>query len=386
VPTEGPRPRSKRPARAFAVARCSDRSDREAWLHNPTGRRWPGRAFAVAQRAGRAFARAGRAGRAGRAFAVAGLAVLALGAASSAGLGAPKARCAIPGPRLAGIAAVDERLYVVSAGPRVTISIVDSSCRLTRVATLAVPAPAGLSDVTVAADGALWLGDLDRGPRSAVAVHRWAGGRATQRYELRYPDGPHWAETLLMSYAGELIVVTTDGGVYLAPSPMRTVGVLRKVAALDLRALRASDGAASGAIASAGAASASQQLTGGAVAPDGTHFALRTGTAAYEWETPDGDIVGALRDSPPHRVRLPVGGGITYAGDGRRLLALGAAAPATLHELAIVRAPADRPADARRLPVLAGAAAVLLLGSGVLVLGRQRRRAARTVTTYQSFG
>jgi hypothetical protein len=197
---------------------------------------------------------------------------------------------------------------------------------------------------------------------------------------LRYPDRPHQAEALLLSYAGQLVVVTSAAGgrseVYVAPSPLRPASVLAKVADLDLHALRAPGDVAP----------ASLQVTGGAVAPAGTHFALRTGTAAYEWETPDGDIVRALRAGAPRSVRLPAGTGLTYAGDGRRLLTVGAAAPTPLYEVAIVREPAVRPTEVNRLPMLAGTGAILLLGAGVVVLGRQRRRAARTVTTYQSFG
>ncbi len=258
----------------------------------------------------------------------------------------------------------------MTSGVPVTVSTLDGACRIKVVTTLTGPGlpvrPAdgekprgrsGIADVAVAPDGALLLGDLAGPPRSVVAVYRWQGGRAAQRFVLRYPDGSHEAEALLLSYSGQVVVVTTAGGVYVTPYPLRAESVLAKAADLDL------------------------PVTGGAVAPAGTHFAIRTGTAAYEWETPDGDIVAALRTGTRRTVKLPAGGGLTYASDGRRLLAMGSA---TLHEVPIVRTQAERPAESSWLPVGLGAGAVVLLGAGVAVLSRQRRRAARTVTTYQS--
>lgn len=93
-------------------------------------------------------------------------------------------------------------------------------------------------------DGRSWLyvgdiGDNDR-VRSEVRVHRVAEPTAlydrtlpATTYRLRYPDGRHDAEALLVHpQTRRVYVVTKDGaGVYVAPDVLRTdtVNVLRRV-------------------------------------------------------------------------------------------------------------------------------------------------------------
>lgn len=320
------------------------------------------------------------------------VAATAADAAPRTSYGAPALRCTVGAPGLGtvgGIVAARDRLYLVTTAGSVTISTVDGSCRPTRITALTAPGlpspglerapPSGIADVAMAADGALWLADV-AGSRSTVALYQWNGGRGAQRYVLRYPDGAHRAEALLLSYAGEVVVVTSAGdgrsAVYAARLPLRPDSALSKVADLAVPEIRAPGDTARGSL----------LVTGGAVAPDGTHFALRTGTAGYEWDTPDGDVVRALRTGTPRVVAMPAGAGITYAGDARRFLTIGASVPAAVHEVAIVRSPAASSAAPTSLPVLGGLAAALMLGVGVVVLGRQRRRTAAKVTTYQSVG
>ncbi len=321
---------------------------------------------------------------------------------------APNVRCRLTDPKLgaiSGLAAAAGRLYLVTDNGSVTVSTLDAGCRLARIGTLAgpgLPRPkpsptgfgrvdqrqpprTGMADVAVGTDGSLWFADVGGASRPAVSLYRWAGSGAAERFVLRYPDGPRAAETLLLSYSGDAVIVTraVDGrsAIYLATLPLEPETVLVRAAELDVRAIRAP----------ADTTPASLLVTGGAVAPDGTHFALRTGTALYEWDTPDGDLVRALRAGSPRVVSLRTasGGGVTYAEDGRRLLAVGSVLPADLREVALTRAPAGSDGDGEgssRLPVLGGAFVVLLLGAGILLLGRERRRAAITVTTYQSGG
>jgi len=322
-------------------------------------------------------------------------------------------RCRLDAPALgaiSGLAAAGGRLYLITDNGSVTISTLDGSCRLARLGPLAgaglpIPSPSrppsqgrsgpaadrppgrtGIADVAVGTDGALWLADVGGPARPAVSLYRWPGtGSVAGQFVLRYPDGPRQAEALLLSYAGDAVIVTRApngrSAIYAARLPLGARTTLTRVGELDIGAIRAPGDTAP----------ASLLVTGGATAPDGTHFALRTGTALYEWDTPDGDLVRALRGGKPRTVALgtTAGGGVAYAEDSRRLLTVGSTVPAELREMAVTRAPAGADGDdggSAGLPVLGGAVAVLLLGAGVAVLGRQRRRAATPVTTYQSVG
>jgi hypothetical protein len=165
--------------------------------------------------------------------------------------------------------------------------------------------------------------------------------------------------------------------VYAAPRPLLTTGDLTKVADLKLAALRPAG--------QTGAASL--LVTGGAVAPDGVHVALRTYTAAYEWDAPDGDLVRALRGRP-RVVALhdKAGEAIVYSPGGRSLLTAGEGVPGALSEVPIVRVTLPPTGSAPILdPVtLAGSFATIVLCALVFALGRERRRWASRATTYQA--
>jgi len=64
-------------------------------------------------------------------------------------------------------------------------------------------------------------------------------------------------------------------------------------------------------------------VTGGAVAADGAHIALRTYTDAYVWALSGSDVAAALQDDPLAVVALPdapQGEAISFAADFRSLL------------------------------------------------------------------
>jgi hypothetical protein len=342
----------------------------------------------------------------------------------------PAQQCRIGDRRLAqlsGLATVGERTYAVSESGPVAVSVVERDCRVGPTVTLRVPPPADpaarppaaarpagqpepfpplpdtpqppepkptdVEDLAAAPDGALWLADTggDTATRRAVSLYRWPGrGAAVQRFDLRYPDGPHDAEALLITLAGQAVVVTKAAngrsGVYAARLPLPPAATMAKVADLDVSRLRTPGDTAPGSL----------EITGGAVSPDGVHFALRTHTAAYEWDAPDGDVVRALRHGPPRPVPLARSGrgeAVGYAQDGRGLVTAGGQPPVTVHAIAVTRAPlAAGAGPAGTEPAgsgvagqaLAGAGAAALLGAAVALLGRQRRRSAARVTTYQS--
>jgi hypothetical protein len=117
-------------------------------------------------------------------------------------------------------------------------------------------------------------------------------------------------------------------GVYLAKLPLKPTTELTHVATIDVDAFHRDDYADSVAI------------TGGAVAPGGNHFVLRTYTTAYEWDAPDGDVVAALRSRAPRIVPLAPtrqGEAITYAADGRGLRTTSERLPAPVHLVVIDR-------------------------------------------------
>ena len=164
--------------------------------------------------------------------------------------------------------------------------------------------------------GDLYLGDIGDNDerRPSIDVYRVAephvpadGTTArAARLRLRYPDGPHNAETLLVDpNSGGLTIVTKqlDGrsGVYVAParSPTATT-TLRLAARLRLGA---------GAL-----------VTGGDVSADGSVIAIRTYDSVFAWRRRSGiSLAAALRGRPcvsPTRLRDGQGEALALTRDG----------------------------------------------------------------------
>jgi hypothetical protein len=154
--------------------------------------------------------------------------------------------------------------------------------------------------------GMLYIADIgDNGrQRDGIVVYRVpepAAGQTTsapaQALRLRYPDGAHDAETLLVDpRSGTLAIVTKsfdgDSGVYVAAHPSATaVTTLRLAARLRLGL---------GGLATAGDVSA-----------DGRVIAVRTYSGFVAWERRRGDsLARALR-------RTPCAGRVSLAGEGQ---------------------------------------------------------------------
>jgi hypothetical protein len=203
-------------------------------------------------------------------------------------------------------------------------------------------------DIARGPGNSLWLGDIgdNDAKRSEVVVHRFeepavgaagAGGGcpaapeqavAPTSYRLRYEDGPHNAETLLVDpRTSQVFVITksfTDGALYAAPNPLRTddVNVLRKVA--DVRA----PGLA----------------TGGDIAPDGKSVAVRGYGEIDIRAIPNGNLAAAFAPGAPvQRLDAPDSGkqgeglGYTRTGDGLMTSSEGVGAPVYLIPLACAR-------------------------------------------------
>jgi hypothetical protein len=119
----------------------------------------------------------------------------------------------------------------------------------------------------------LWIGDIgdNAAARSSVTVYRLVEPQAfgrqrarATRFHFTYPDGPHDAETLMISPRTSRIHIVTKvwpgrGAVYVAPRRLRAGGVHR------LTRVRAAPGG----------------VTAGDFSPSGTRYALRDYSRAY---------------------------------------------------------------------------------------------------------
>jgi hypothetical protein len=175
------------------------------------------------------------------------------------------------------------------------------------------PAPGG-GDALYIAD----IGD-NAGRRGEVVVYRVpepgldsAGGPGASvpaaRLALRYPDGAHDAEALLVDPAGGALAVVTksfggDAGVYVAGRPKAgTTTVLRRRGRLSL--------------------GAGEAVTGGSVAADGRTIVLRTYDRALAWTRRGREPLASALRRRPCAVRADLlaegqGEAIALTGDGR---------------------------------------------------------------------
>jgi hypothetical protein len=148
--------------------------------------------------------------------------------------------------------------------------------------------------------GTLWAGDIgdNRVGRDDIVVYRVTPGHGdAARYTLRYPDGPHDAETLLVHpRTGRVFVVSKSafgGTVYAAPVRL-AVGRTNRLRAF---------------------AGVSGLVTDGSFFPDGAHVVLRTYGTASVYTFPGFELTGT--------VRLPAqrqGEGISVSSTGRVLV------------------------------------------------------------------
>jgi hypothetical protein len=217
----------------------------------------------------------------------------------------------------------------------------------------------------------LWVADIgdNRAVRTrGILVHRLVEPqrlrdttvRATS-YRLRYPDGPHDAEALLVEpRTGRLLIVTKDlfgGAVYAAPDPLVAgrPNVLERVAA------------------------APAVVTDGAALPDG-RLVLRTYSTAYVYAALGADPVQvALPDQPQ-------GESLAATADGRAVVVGSEGLGSAVWRVSLPARPgasgrprAGVPAGVTSLAERSGGGAVIgavVLGvvAVALVVGRLRRR------------
>jgi hypothetical protein len=227
----------------------------------------------------------------------------------------------------------------------------------------------------------LWLGDIgdNSARRTSITVHRVAEPLAADgvvkvastSYALRYPDGPHNAETLLVDpLDGRLYVITKNPSgkdlLYAAPLPLRASGVttLTRLDAVTVPGFL-------------------PLTTAGDISPDGSRLVFRTYGSAWELVLPP-LVAGSPRLAGvfAHGLGTPVrvgsdgqGEAIAYSADGRSLYTLAEGKHSPLNVLAPAAAvvpsprPVARPQAASRLPWVVGAGVTALLV--LLLLGRR---------------
>jgi hypothetical protein len=196
------------------------------------------------------------------------------------------------------------------------------------VATYAVPGATSVDweDIAVARDrrgvASVWLADIgdNDARRAEVRLYRVDEPRGDavgtpQVWRLRYPDGPHDAESLAVAPGGAAFIVTKSllgsSAVYAVPEQPGGVQTLRKIGQVRF-ALTGTRGGPN--------VVGQLTATGAAFSRDGTLFAVRTYTDAYLWRVVNADVAAALRAAPT-RVALPaqpLGEGIAV--DGSRLV------------------------------------------------------------------
>jgi hypothetical protein len=244
--------------------------------------------------------------------------------------------CVIDDPR-----AIELSGLVVTSGGYVAINdsqdnaddirviYLDTTCKVTK--TLRYPSAArDPEDLAVAPDGTLWVADIGDNPTSQIrrqSIALWkvpADGGAPVIYRMTYPDGPHDAEALLFTNDGVPIIVTKEttgkAGVYTptsAPKPQSATGVpLKRVGEFLPQAMGENN--LLGAV-------GETMVTGAATSPDRRRVALRTYTAAYEWDVVNGDVVRTITTGTPRVTALPdepQGEAIAYTPDGKAFVSL----------------------------------------------------------------
>jgi hypothetical protein len=200
------------------------------------------------------------------------------------------------------------------------------------------------------------------GPDAPAGAVRPAATRV-----LRYPDGSHNAESLLIDPTTDRIVIVTKtdaglGTVYRAPESGQ--GTMERVADLDPGP------------AAVGLAGKAAILATGADAIPG-RLIVRTYVGAFEWDVPEGTDLGGALAQAPARVPLALtvqGEAIAYTRDGTGLWTTSEGDSGPLHRLAAAPAPeegatttttADEPGDD---PGDAGGAGLWLLVIVVVAL------------------
>ncbi|XVV16957.1 hypothetical protein ACQP2X_22050 [Actinoplanes sp. CA-131856] len=254
--------------------------------------------------------------------------LVAVSAGPAHAAAAPERVCRVGDSRLneiSGMAATESGYVVVNdgaddpAGRR--IFFLDGRCKVVRA--VAYPSrPRDTEDLALGADGTVWVADIGDNSAGRETVALWRlrpGGRTPELLRLRYPDGAHDAEALLLSPDGTPIIVTKTplaAGVYVPAGPLKKTTALKLAGNVRLPVTSTSNPFS---------LAGRLVITGGAVSPDGTRAVLRTYADAFEFDVRDGDVVAAITGGEPGATALPdepQGESIAYSRDGSALLTI----------------------------------------------------------------
>jgi len=232
---------------------------------------------------------------------------------------------------LSGLGVTENGYVVINDGTgsstRDRVFFLDSSCKVAKAVSYPGGGARDPEDLAVGQDGTVWVADIGDNGRNRQHVGLWkvppGGNGQITLYRLRYPDGAHDAEALLLDANDQPIIVTKGtgaAGIYaptgpLEPSTAAPSGVaMSKVGEFTPKRTGTSG---------FGGILGQMLITGGANSPDRTKVVLRTYTDAYEWDVPDGDVVKAITTGEPRITPLPdepQGEAIAYSRDGATFL------------------------------------------------------------------
>ena len=279
-------------------------------------------------------------------------------AAHASATSAPTPVCVIDDPRaieLSGLVATRTGFVAINdsqfESEKMQVIFLDAECKVT--STLAYPTPArDPEDLAVAPDGTLWVADT--GDNVTAQTHRetvalWlipSDGSAPVIHRLTYPDGPHDAEALLFAGDGTPVIITKEtsgvAGLYQPTGPLQS----RTPTGVPLKRVGEFKPVSSGENNQFGTMG-ELLVTGAATAPDRSRVALRTFTAAYEWDVSGGDVVKAITTLRPRLTGLPdepQGEAMAYTTDGTALLTVSdELGPTTLRRHEPSAAPLETP-------------------------------------------
>jgi hypothetical protein len=225
---------------------------------------------------------------------------------------------------LSGLAATDTGYVAVNDSTeyanRRGVFVLDKGCRVTKV--LPLQSPNDPEDLAFGKDGTVWVADIGDNTSSRANIAVWKvppNGNTATLFKMKYPDGKHDAEALLLDANDQPIIVTRGAGasgIYTLTGPLaaNTVVPLQKAGEFKPQKTGTSNPKA---------LLGQMFVTGGANSSDRKKVVLRTYSDAYEWDVPDGDVVKAITSGKPRITPLPDepwGEAITYSRDGAAFL------------------------------------------------------------------
>ncbi|MEV6631267.1 hypothetical protein AB0M54_10990 [Actinoplanes sp. NPDC051470] len=235
-------------------------------------------------------------------------------------------------PGLSGLVATDDGFVVINdsnpQNSRKRVFFLDAKCKVKDSVAYSGQGPLDTEDMVLSPDGkTLWIADIGDNDSKRPTVALWSmpltGKQQPKIHRLKYPDGGHDAEALLINGDGTPIIVTKvvgvgkAAGVYTPAAKLKTNNSAED--AVPLKRVGEVAVPASETPANQIASLGSRSIDGGAVALNATKVALRTYTDALEWDVTGGDVLAALKGKP--RVtplpNEPFGEAISFSPDGK---------------------------------------------------------------------